>query len=104
MLENKNDVFEQIKDELPQHEITNEDQFTDAIYEITDNMVDIYTADLFDSVEFLYEQGLLDEVHGDLLQAIRGAQYEYFQDVVAEHYNQLYDSVLENEEDENNEA
>lgn len=101
MLKNKNDVFEQIKDELQEYEITNEDQFTDAIYQITENMIDIYTADVFDSVEFLYEQGLLDEVHGDLLQAIRGAQYEYFQDVVAEHYNELLNSVLE---DENNEA
>lgn len=101
MLKNKNDVFEQIKDELQEYEITNEDQFTDAIYQITENMIDIYTADVFDSVEFLYEQGLLDEVHGDLLQAIREAQYEYFQDVVAEHYNELLNSVLE---DENNEA
>lgn len=101
MLENKNDLFEQIKDELQHHEITNEDQFTDAIYQITEDMIDIYTADLFDSVEFLYEHGLLDEVHGDLLQAIRGAQYEYFQDIVADHYSELLNSVLE---DENNEA
>jgi hypothetical protein len=60
MLKNNSEIFEQIKDELQEYEITNEDLFTDAIYQITDGMIDIYTSDLFDSVEFLYEQGLLD--------------------------------------------
>lgn len=93
MLENRQDVFESIKDDLEGYTITDRDDYGDAIHEICDSMIDIATYDLFESIWFLYNEGILEEVHGDLIYAVQGAQYEYYMQVASEFDEELWASV-----------
>jgi hypothetical protein len=100
MLENQKDVFDQIKEELKGYTISDRDDYSDALHQICDGMIDIATYDLFESIWFLYNEGLLEEVYGDLIYAVQSAQYEYFSQVAYDFDEDLWASVKVADDDD----
>lgn len=100
MLQNQKDVFDQIKEELEGYTISDRDDYGDALHQICDGMIDIATYDLFESIWFLYNEGLLEEVYGDLIFAVQSAQYEYFSQVAYDFDEDLWASVKTVDEDD----
>lgn len=96
--ENMLDYFSYVKN---LEEIT-EDAYEDAVIEVCDNMVDIYTYDLLKSVEELYQVGAFDEVDmsesQDIIGLISLAQYRYYYETLQEAYS--YDSMIEDLKEE----
>jgi hypothetical protein len=100
MLENQKDVFDQIKEELQEYTISDRDDYSDALHQICDGMIDIATYDLFESIWFLYNEGILEEVYGDLIFAVQEAQYTYYMQVADEFDEDLWASVEVDDDDD----
>lgn len=100
MIENRLEVFETIKEELEGYNIETRDDFDQAIIEICDGLIDIATYDLIESIHFLHNEGLLDYIDGDLMEAVFAAQYDYYRDISVDYEDDLLASVEFNEDDE----
>lgn len=97
--DNMLDYFSHVKD---LEEIT-EDNFFDAVVEVSDSAIDIYTYDLLDSVKELHNVGAFDEVDfgesEDITGLIMSAQYNYYFEILMENYSlELMIKDLEEEE------
>lgn len=93
MITREQDILKRIIGDLQEYEIKNDDDFTDYLYEVIDGMIDIYTSDLLESIEFLYRECDFTEVHGDLIEAIQQAQYDYYNMIADDNMGEIYESV-----------
>lgn len=100
MIKDKLEVFEAIQESLGDYDIKSEADLSDAIFEICDGMVDIYYSDLFESIEYLWYEGLLDEVEGDLMSAVTSAQYYFYEQVAQDNMQELLNMFKIEEEQE----
>lgn len=98
MIKNERDVVEAIISDLEGYTINNDNDLQDFLHEIIDSMIDIYTADLFDSGYFLYANDYLSEVDGDIVMAIQQAQYQYYRDIADDNMTEIYESIKFEEE------
>lgn len=99
MIKDEKYVVETIISNLEGYTINDDNDLQDFLHEIIDGMIDIYTADLFDSGYFLYVNEYLTEVDGDIIMAIQQAQYEYYRDIADDNMTEIYESIeFENEE------
>lgn len=101
MIENRADVFAEFEERVTDYHLMDDDELEGAIHEIADSMVDIYTSDLLESIEFLYNNCDFTEVSGNLLQAIQGAQYDYYYGIAMDDFEELKVTVFGEKEDDN---
>jgi hypothetical protein len=103
MTTNRLEALEIMRDELQGYNIATRDDFDQALIEICDGMIDFATYDLIESIHFLYGNEYLEYIDGDLMEAIFGAQYEYYREIAFEHEDELWASVKVDEDEEDEE-
>ena len=90
MIENENKVLEVISKRLAEYDIKSDTDFQDYIYEVVDEMIDIYYDELFNSVKFLYLNEYLEDVEGNFIEVLQRAQYDYYMDIAYDNLDSIY--------------
>lgn len=89
----ESEVVDAVVEELNNYTIKTDSDLQDFLHEVIDGFIDIYYNDIFNSVEFLWSRDYLNDIDGNIVEAIQRAQYEYYRDIVDENIVEIYNKL-----------
>jgi hypothetical protein len=87
------EVVNDIIDMLADYTIKDDNDLQNYVDKVINRLIDPLSVDLFESAYFLYHEGYLDEVRGNIIEVLILGQYKYYRNIAEKNMIDIYKNI-----------